>query len=426
MFSLTKVSAPVLKLLRYSRRLWVRVSLMAFLALAASGGAMLFEDFIPEALRQRFSPEAVLPVLSILATGMLAVSTFSLNVMVTAHHAAASQATPRAHRILLADPITQTVLATFIGAFVYALSAIILFRANLYAEGSAVMVMAVTVLVVVLVILAMLRWIDHLSNLGSMDATLRATEAETRSSLMQTRRAPALTATTMTADTVIADHARPVPAPRSGYLQVISLPRIATALPGPQAQVWLHERPGHFILKGQPIGYAAGLDDAQIIGVQKGLIIGEFRTFEQDATFGLLVLAEIASRALSPGINDPGTAIDVIATQEKLLWEWARTERGDAPPSYPQIFLPEIKPENLIESAYASIARDGAGMLEVQRRLLHALHALQDAPEARLAQAARAMADRARDYSESALVLKTEKTRMRRAHDKGRRVTPSP
>lgn len=426
MFSLTKVSGPVLALLRYSRRLWVRVSLMALLALAASGAAMVFEEFIPEALRERFSPDAVLPVLSILATGMLAVSTFSLNVMVTAHHAAASQATPRAHRILLADPITQTVLATFIGAFVYSLSAIILFRSGLHADGSAVTVMGVTVLVVVLVILAMLRWIDHLSNLGSMDATLRATESEARSSLRQTRTAPTLTATPLTKHTVMADDARPVPAPRSGYLQVISMPKIAEALPGPEARVWLHERPGHFILKGQPAGYAAGLDDARIREVQKGLIIGEFRTFEQDATFGLLVLAEIASRALSPGINDPGTAIDVISTQEKLLWQWAHTERGDAPPSYPQIFLPEIAPEHLIESAFGSIARDGADMLEVQRRLLHALHALQDAPEERLAQAARDMADRARDYSEHALVLEAEKTRMRQAHDQGRRVTLSP
>lgn len=187
MFKTFSVSQPILKLLRVSRRLWVRVSLMALLAVIAPGIAALLAPVIPEGIGKRFEPSAVMPILTILASGMLAVSTFSLNVMVSAHRAAAAQATPRAHRILLSDTTTQTVLATFIGAFVYALSAIILFQSNLIAPGTSVIMLGVTVLVVVLVILAMLRWIDHLSDLGSMDATLRTTVAEARPALVQTR-----------------------------------------------------------------------------------------------------------------------------------------------------------------------------------------------------------------------------------------------
>ena len=85
----TIVSGKALKVLRFVRKLWVRVALISLLALVASGLAMTIESILPEPLRQRFSPDAVMPVLKILASGMLAVSTFSLNVMVTAHHAAA-------------------------------------------------------------------------------------------------------------------------------------------------------------------------------------------------------------------------------------------------------------------------------------------------------------------------------------------------
>lgn len=426
MAKFTIVSGKALKVLRILRTLWIRVALFSLLALLASGLAMTFENILPEALRQRFSPEAVMPVLKILASGMLAVSTFSLNVMVAAHHAAAQQATPRAHRILLADPITHSALATFIGAFVYSLSSIILLQAGLHAEGSAVILMTVTVLVVLLVILAMLRWIDHLSDLGSMDATLRKTDGEARASLMATRHNPALTGTPLTRDTVIPPDADPLPAPSSGYLQVVSLPYIDGCLPGDAARVWLSTPPGTFVLKGQTVGYVSGLTDAQIKEVQSGLTIGEFRTFEQDATYGLLVLSEIASRALSPGINDPGTAIDVVSRQERLLWQWATTPRSDASPTYSRIFVTEISPESLMEFAFAGVARDGAEHLEVQRRVLHALDALQDAGNDRMTKAARDWAKHTFDYGQSALAIDWERTRMKETYEKAFGSSASP
>jgi hypothetical protein len=50
-----------------------------------------------------------------------------------------------------------------------------------------------------------------------------------------------------------------------------------------------------------------------------GIIVGDVRSFDQDPRFGAVVLTEIASRALSPGMNDPGTAIDVIGRAVRLL-----------------------------------------------------------------------------------------------------------
>jgi uncharacterized membrane protein len=410
-------SQTMMILLRFSRRLWVRVTLMALLSVVAAVSALFLEEFIPEGLRERISTDTVMPILTILASGMLAVSTFSLNVMVSAHNAAAAQATPRAHRILLADTTTQSVLATFIGAFVYALTSIILLRAGVQSGDSSVTVLIFTVAVVVLVILALLRWIDHLSDLGSMDATLHATETEARTSLQLTRRAPALNASPLTRDTVIPTDVVPVPADRSGYLQFIDTAQLAEAVKTSGARVYMHTAPGQFLLTGQPVAYATSLTDKEMQAVRNSLVIGQYRTFEQDATYGLLVLSEIASRALSPGMNDPGTAVDVIARQERLLWNWAQTEETTADPKYPHIFVPELSRSELIESAFYSTARDGADSIEVVCRLLNALHALEDAPDSDLAQAAKAMADIARSHAEEKLILKSEKEVMRRAHD---------
>ena len=171
---------PLLLFRRYYHALWLRVTLYALLSLLVSLITLVLRNYMPEELSQRIDTEAVMPVLTILASSMLAVSTFTLNVMVSAHSSAASTATPRIHRLLLQDTTTQSVLAAFIGAFIFALSSIILFRTHLYGDDEAIVVMAITILAVVIIIVAMLRWIEHLSQLGSIDNSLALAEQEAR------------------------------------------------------------------------------------------------------------------------------------------------------------------------------------------------------------------------------------------------------
>lgn len=404
-------SKLLMMLVRGAQLLWVRIALMALLAVAASTLAVLLEDVIPATIKDRIKPNAVMPVLTILASSMLAVSTFSLNVMVSAHNAAASQATPRVHRILLADTTTHTALATFIGAFVYALTSIILFKAQLHGPGASVAILGVTVAVVVLVILAMLRWIDHLSDLGSMDNSLRVTEAAAHGSLMRSRTAPALGAQALTDATLMPENAGPILAPRSGYLQFIALRRLDRILEKGDAMVYFNVAPGEAILEGRVIAHASGLTHEEHAQVQSCLTISDTRSFEQDSAFGLLVLSEIAARALSPGVNDPGTALDVINRQERLLWDWAQTPPDDAPPKHDRVFMRPVAAADLIKSAYGSIARDGAGMIEVVDQLLEALETLSQSPDTALCKAARDMADHARSHAAQALPLATQRAR---------------
>jgi uncharacterized membrane protein len=407
------LSTWAMTLVEVSRTLWLRVSLFAVLAILSAAVAILLEDQIPTVLQDRFTTDSVMPTLTILASGMLAVSTFSLNVMVTAHNAAAQQTTPRVHRILMADTTTHTALAVFIGAFVYALSAIILIKSNVYPEGSSVLVLGITVAVVVLVVMMLVRWIHRLSDLGSMDATLDAAEAAARDCLMRTRRLPSLGGVVMTRDTVLPIAATPITAPGTGYLQFIDMPGISDRLTSDRMRVYLGYRPGDYVIEGQTIGHAIGLKDGDTKAITQRLTIDTHRTFEQDASYGFLVLSETASRALSPGINDPGTAIAVICRQEKLLLGWAHAGPKETVPTFPRIFLPDTSRRAMIENAFAGAARDGAGQIEVALRLRDALWRVSEAPDAELAEAAHEMSIRARDYADAGLPLDSERKRLR-------------
>lgn len=408
---------PLMFLRRFARRLWVRVALFALLAVVVSVAATWITQFVPDRLSERIGPDAVMPVLSILASSMLAVSTFSLSIMVSSHRAAAGNATPRIHRILLEDTTTQSVLATFIGAFVYSLTSIILFRADIYPEQAAIVIMAVTVAVVVLVIVAMLRWINHLSTLGSMDDSIRTAYELARKSLINLAKNPAFGANPLTDDTVLPTRLTPVPAPESGFVQLVDVAALQACTEGEAGSgrlIYIDRPPGRHVLTGQPLAHVSGdVTPDQIRRIARCFVTGDLRSHEQDAEFGLLVLSEISSKALSPGINDPGTSIEVVTRLETLLWEYAIADHKTPPQQYPNVFSPVPSAERLIDAGFAATARDGAGVIEVAVQLRQALLELANAPRMDIQSAAQAMADRALSHADAALPLPVEKDRLR-------------
>ena len=107
--------------------------------------------------------------------------------------------------------------------------------------------------------------------------------------------------------------------------------------------------------------------------------VGECRVYEDDPRFGLIALSEIASRALSSAVNDPGTAIDVIGRFLRLLTEWSKASENEddkEKPGFDRVEIPEISVSDMFDDAFAPIARDGAGTVEVQIRLQKALASL--------------------------------------------------
>ena len=128
------------------------------------------------------------------------------------------------------------------------------------------------------------------------------------------------------------------------------------------------------------------------------------------------VLSEIASRALSPGINDPGTAIDVIGRAVRVLSVWA--EPGDATSvevDYPRLHVLPIEPDDLFEDIFSGIARDGASMVEIGLRLQKAFRTLARLGDKRYAASAKHHSKLALERAEAALVLDEDKQRLREA-----------
>ena len=380
-------------LLRQSRKVWVRVVGFAALAVLTAALAQLASRFIPEVWTERIGAEAVDQVLTILATSMLAVTTFSLSIAVSAFAAAARTATPRATALLQEDTTTQNVLATFLGAFLFSLVGIIAQQAGYYSDPGLVVLFVMTGLVVGLVVVALLRWISHLMSFGRMANTLDRVELTARQSLQRRLDNPFLGGTPF--DERLPDGSVPVLAKDTGYVQHVDVAKLAKHAQEAGTDVWLTSLPGAFAHPARPlVCVERDVDEDAAARFRATFTLAPERSFDQDPRFGLIVLSEIASRALSPAVNDPGTAISVIGRLVRILGVW--TETPEPKVEHPSVHVPRVDPADMITDAFRPIARDGADNVEVQLRLQKALQALALLSPAVFGPSATAMAGDAR------------------------------
>ena len=375
---------------RLWRRPGIRISAFGGAALLVALIAPLLDQTLPSSLAERFSRDAVLPILNILASSMLAVTTFSLGIMVQAFLSAAGQATPRVYRLLMQDMTTLNVMSVFVGAFLFSLASIVMFRAGFYGDSAAVVVFAMAMVCILLIVVAILRWIAHLSQLGSLHHTLTLVERSATQPLERLAKTPNLGARPASDAPRAPDDAKALRSLESGYVQFISLAELNEQLKKQGATLWVYTPPGSWVLKGTPLAYVEG--ECDLSALLENFTLGDERTVEQDARFGLVILSEVASRALSPGVNDPGTAIDVIHRIERILWSMGQgmsDPKRDTKPQFERVIIGTVSATNLLHDGFASLMQDGGDRFDVMAQMLKAANRLSKSDWPDLANAAK-------------------------------------
>ncbi len=401
-------------LLRIIKRPWFRASLYSVLGIVTALLADALSPYIPDFVPTKIGSDAVDDILNVLATSMLAVTTFSLSIMVTAYGSATTNVTPRATSLLVEDPTTQNTLSTFIGSFIFSLVGIIALNTGLYGERGRVILFAATLLVVVMVIYALLRWIDQLSGLGRVAETTARVEKAATKALCQRMSQPFLGGRPLEVDPVAMPGARPLYAGKLGFVQHIDMPALGELTKPDESSVYICALPGVFVEPTQPIAWSVGIASSHDEKLRTAFVIDAQRTFERDPRFGVTVLAEIASRALSPSVNDQGTAIDVVGRGVRVLSHLARPTPPEDP-TFDRVFAPGLSVADMVDDLFTPIARDGASIVEVMLSLQQGLAALGRMGDASVQVAVRRHAALALDRAESALTSDDDRRRVREA-----------
>jgi uncharacterized membrane protein len=406
------------------QKLWLRSAIFVALGVLTVPAARLVQPLIPTGVALTLGSDAVGSILDVIATSMLAVTTFSLATMVQASAAVVDNTTPRAAKLLTDDNITLNALSTFVGAFMFSLVGIIVLNTGVFDVRGRMVLLIVTLAVIAVIVVTLLRWIDVLSRIARVDETLDRVEAAVSTALQARRRHAFLGGTP---PVPLPAHAEPLASDRVGHVVYVDIEALSAVAEAYQAQIHLVAVPGIYLVPPQPILWfeprgKASLEDVQEADLRRlrgAVVVGHRRTFEQDPRFGMVVLGQIASRALSPAVNDPGTAIDVVDAAVRLLagWTGVGNEQASEPEHdtpCPRVHVPGLSPDDLLEDVFPPIARDGAENVAVAVRLQKALTSLVEVSP-RFEASARVLAEEALERGLAALQLSSEREYLRRS-----------
>lgn len=355
---------------RLVRRIWFRATLFSIAGVLTALLAVALSPYIPDELPTKIGADAVDKILGIIASSMLTVTTFSLSTMVSAYSAATTNVTPRATTLVMEDSTTQNVLATFVGSFLFSLVGIIALTTGAYGDRGRVILFVVTLGVIVLIIVTLLRWIDHLSRLGRVTETTERVERATVEALRAWIDMPYLGGNRLSEqDKRTREPNTPIYQASVGYVQHVDAGVLSALAEEFNVEIAVVAIAGKLVAPKIPLAWITGkLPEEARERLATAFTVGDVRSFDQDPRFGAAVLSEIASRALSPAVNDPGTAIDVISRAARVLAVLDNKSETNGV-EYPKLFVAPVTVEDLFDDLFLPIARDGAAIVEVSLRL---------------------------------------------------------
>lgn len=393
---------------RLRERLWVRPLAFCVLSVAGVFVAKKADDLSIGELVPEISPDSIETLLSIMAASMLVVATFAVGSMISAFASASGSATPRSFPLVVSDDVSQNALSTFIGAFIFSIVALISMQNGVFGKVGHFALFIITISVFAWVVLTFVRWVDQIARLGRLGTTIDKVEKAAADALERRRRSPRLGG--LAVDPSIAPGI-PIHGSTIGYVQHIDVPALQRCAERFSVRITIRALPGTFTAPGTPLicvsetgESKANLDESHITDAFQ---IGDDRVYEQDPRFGLIALSEIAARALSPAVNDPGTAIDIIGSFVRLFASWAKPipDNDVADAQSTLVHVPELSICDMFDDAFTAIARDGATTIEVQLRLQKALESLASIEDGKLADAARYQSRLAAKRAENGLSL---------------------
>ncbi|WP_175483846.1 DUF2254 domain-containing protein [Modestobacter sp. DSM 44400] len=277
-------------------------------------------------------PGAARTVLSAIATSLISVTTLLFSLTIVTLQLASSQYSPRLLQTFVRDRVVQVCLGELLATFVYALIVLRTVRsADESGAGAFVPRLSVSVAFVLALggVAALVTFLSHQTRQLRVETMMRDVHKEAGAALgrldersedgLPERRLPA-----------VPPYARPVCFRKGGFLVDVREQRLLETLADAGAVLRLDRRHGDPVVAGTPVGWAWTDDAARDLPVDdledalaSALVVHYERADTAGPSNGLRKLVDIAVRSLSPGINDPTTAVHALSHISALVGEAA-------------------------------------------------------------------------------------------------------
>ncbi len=394
--------ARVHEVLRHLREsLWFLPSLFAVGSLALAAVTLVVDDnFQDAAIRVPFvfggSVEGAREVLSTIAMSMLTFTGLVFTITMIVLQTASNQLSPRVLRTFLRDRGNQAVLGSFVATFLFAL--VVLRYTRSPEENSDAFVPGISIgiafILLVASIGAFIYYIDHIAHSIRASTVIHNIASETRTAIenlfpdpvgepeegtQDEAAGPADRDEKATAAIPAGPPAHVIIAPDSGVVVSVDEGSLLNSAGRPEEDA-VEERfvemvplVGDYVAEGSPIFRAWGeWSEDELRALESAIETGRERTMGQDAAFGIRQLVDIALRALSPGINDPTTAIQALDRIHDLLHRLVQRQIPAPllrdPTGQARLFLRRPGWEDYVLLAVEEIRLAAEGQVHVLRR----------------------------------------------------------
>ncbi|MEO6803873.1 MAG: DUF2254 domain-containing protein [Granulicella sp.] len=302
---------------------WFLPSLMLFVA-AGFALLLLFVDErvdpgIKASLPWAYSggPEGARSLLSTIAGSMITAASVTFSLASVALSIASQQYGSRVLRNFMRDRITQILLGTFVSTFIYSVLVVRSIRGSDF-SGGFVPAISVTVAIVLSVIslILLIYFVHHVSTSIQASHIVAVISEDLKQTIPKLYPSAA-----GRPDKEAAQWAKDregafvsISADQYGYLQSIDLDRLMELAKKTDSVFEILIKPGDHYVSGADLVHCWGssLQPEDQCGVQESFTFGDDRTALQDIRYQFQQLTDVVVRALSPGINDPFTAINGI------------------------------------------------------------------------------------------------------------------
>ncbi len=386
------------------RSFWFIPSLITVGAAVASQISLELDEALPwqeyKSLKWIYSGsgEGAATLLSAIVGSMITATSITFSMTLVALTLTASQYGPRLLQNFMRRPGSQIVLGTFLATFIFSL--LVLRSVQITDEAAVIPHLSVTVAVGLALasVGVLIFFIHHIATAIQADTIISHVYNDLVASI--DRIFPEQIRTSTTPDTAplpdqpisdIADrqgleeNGVPVRSSSTGYLQAVDAKKLLTVAIEHDLVILLHHRPGHFVIQNQLVATfypsPTNVDPKKLHShVCECLILGQERTSEQDVEFAMLQLVEVAVRALSPGINDPHTAIRCVDWLAAALCQLSR--RGLPSPyrrdesGRTRVIADPPSIADLIDAAFHQIRQASAGKPDLYIQLIDCMRVI--------------------------------------------------
>ena len=267
-------------------------------------------------------PDGAREVLSTIAGSMITVAGVVFSITIVAFQLASSQFGPRLLRNFMRDTGNQVVLGTFIATFLYSLLVLRTVRGEDSDEFVPYLSVALAIVLAVVSLGVLIYFIHHVSvsiQAAHVIAVVSDELAYAIERLFPEQLGHGVPVGDLNKEVDIpegfADTAQPIAAADNGYLQTIDTEKLLEIAGAHDLVLALQYRPGHFVEQDSTctlVWPGERVDEQLTAQISAAFVYGPERTLTQDVEFAVDQLVEVAVRALSPGTNDPFTAIRCI------------------------------------------------------------------------------------------------------------------